>query len=124
MIHFDLELVSKVIEAARDATDLRDINFDFQRIKSAETDVLQFGDVVTAQRLDAELREKYPIIDKMLDIAKSMPSALQTGSSNHAQLPQEVNNLQQDYYGIICHIALKKGMVQSVKQFIKSLSTN
>lgn len=121
MIHFDPELVSKAIEAAKDAADFKDVTEDLQRIKSAETGVLQFGDVVTARRLDAELREKYPIIDEMIELANRMPPALQTGSSNHPQLPREVSNLQQDYYGIICHIALKKGMVQSTKQFIKSV---
>lgn len=121
MIHFDPELVSKALEAAKDAADLMDATKDLQQIKNAEAGVLQFGDVVTARRLDAELREKYPVIEKMLDLANRMPPALQTGPSSHTQLPQEVSNLQQDYYGIICHIALKKGIVQSVKQFIKSV---
>ena len=117
MIHFDSELVSKAIEAAKDAADLMDVTEDLQQIKNAEAGVLQFGDIVTACRLDAKLREKYPIIDEMLDLANRMSPALQTGSSSYAQLPQEV----QDYYGIICHIALKKGIVQSIKQFIKSV---
>ena len=121
MIHFDSELVSKAIEAAKDAADLMDVTEDLQQIKNAEAGVLQFGDIVTACRLDAKLREKYPIIDEMLDLANRMSPALQTGSSIYAQLPQEVSNLQQDYYGIICHIALKKGIVQSIKQFIKSV---
>ena len=121
MIHFDPELVSKAIEAAKDVADLMDVTEDLQRIKNAEAGVLQSGDVITARKLDAQLREKYPIIDEMLDLANRMPPTLQTGSSSHTQLPQEVNNLQQDYYGIICHIALKKGIVQSIKQFIKSV---
>ena len=121
MIHFDPELVRKVIEVAKDAADLRDVTKDLQQIKNAEAGILQFGDVVTARRLDAKLRKKYPVIDEMLDLANRMPSALQTGPSSHMQLPQEVSNLQQDYYGIICHIALKKGLVQSIKQFIKSV---
>lgn len=121
MIHFDSKLVSKAIEAAKDADDLVDVTKDLQQIKNAEAGVLQFGDIVTARRLDAKLREKYPIIDEMLDLANQMSSALQRGASSCAQLPQEVSNLQQDYYGIICHIALKKGIVQSIKQFIKSV---
>lgn len=121
MIHFDSKLVSKAIEAAKDADDLVDVTKDLQQIKTAEAGVLQFGDIVTARRLDAKLREKYPIIDEMLDLANQMSPALQTGASSYAQLPQEVSNLQQDYYGIICHIALKKGIVQSIKQFIKSV---
>ena len=121
MIHFDPELVSKVIEVAKDAADLRDVTKDLQQIKNAQAGILQFGDVVTARRLDAKLRKKYPVIDEMLDWANRMPPTLQTGPSNQTQLPQEVSNLQQDYYGIICHIALKKGLVQSIKQFIKSV---
>lgn len=121
MIHFDSELVSKAIEAAKDADDLMDVTEDLQQIKNAEAGVLQFGDIVTARGLDAKLREKYPIIDEILDLANRMLPALQLESSSYAQLPQEVSNLQQDYYGIICHIALKKGIVQSIKQFIKSV---
>ena len=121
MIHFDSKLVSKAIEAAKDADDLMDVTKDLQQIKNAEAGVFQFGDIVTARRLDAKLREKYPIIDEMLDFANQMSPALQTEASSYAQLPQEVSNLQQDYYGIICHIALKKGIVQSIKQFIKSV---
>lgn len=121
MIHFDPEMVSKAIEIAKDATDLTDVVKDLQRIKDIETGVFQSGDTVTARRLDMELRKKYPIIDEMLNLANRMPPALQTYSSSHVQLSQEVSNLQQDYYGIICHIALKKGMVQSIKQFIKSV---
>lgn len=121
MIHFDSELISKTIETARESADLIDVTKDLQQIKNAEAGVLQFGDFVTARSLNAKLRGKYPIIDEMLELANRMVPALQTRPSHHTQLPQEVSNLQQDYYGIICHIALKKGIVQSIKHFIKSV---
>lgn len=120
MIHFDSDVVSKSIEAAKDIDDFMDAARDLQKIQNAENRALRFGDVATARRLDAELRGKYPIIDEMLAFANRIPSAPRTDSSN-LQLPQEVNSLQQDYYGIICHVAMKKGIIQSIKQFIKSV---
>jgi len=124
MIYFHEELVAKAPETIKDDADLADVQTDMQKIADAQNGIRQFCDTITARRLDAELRRKYPIIDEMLSFANTIFSPVQHAprSENHMEAIPEANALQQDRYGILCHVALKKGITQSIKQFIKSVN--
>ncbi len=69
MIYFHEELVAKALETIKDAADLADVQIDMQKIENAENRIWQFGDTITARRLDVELRRKYPTIDEMIAFA-------------------------------------------------------
>lgn len=124
MIYFHEELVAKTIEIIKDATDLADVRIDMQKIVDAQNRIQKFGDTITARRLDAELRKKYPIIDEMLASANIICSPAQQASmgANQTEATPEASALQQDYCGVLCHVAQKKGIIQSIKQFIKSVN--
>ncbi len=72
IIYFHEELVAKVIETIKDATELADVRSDLQKIINAQNRIQQFGDTVTARKLNSELRKKYPIIDEMLAFANTV----------------------------------------------------
>ncbi len=124
MIYFHEELVVKTMETIKDAADLSDIRTDMQRIEDAQNRVQQFGDTLTARRLDTELRKKYPIINEMLALANTICPPVQQAPMrvNQTEAIPEARMLQQDRCGILCHVALKKGVSQSIKQFIKSVN--
>ncbi len=124
MIYFYEELVAKAMETIKNAADLSDVRADMQRIENAQYGILQFGDTITARRLDAELREKYPNINKMLAFANTICPTVQQAPMRGYQTEAipEASALQQDRFGILCHVALEKGVCQSIKQFIKSVN--
>ncbi len=123
MIYFHEELVAKALKTIKDAADLVDVQTDMQMIENAQYRIQLFGDTITACKLNVKLRKKYPIIDKMLAFADTICSPVQQTpmSANHMEAVPEASALQQDRYGILCHVALEKGISQSIKQFIKSV---
>lgn len=123
IIYFYEELVTKATETIKDAADLTDVRADLQKIIDAQNGIQQFGDIITAHKLNAELHKKYPTIDKMLAFANTICHPVQQPlvSANQTEVAQAASALHQDRCGILCHVALKKGIIQSIKQFIKSV---
>lgn len=124
MIQFYDGLLVKTLETIKEAYDCVDILCDLDRIERAKANVYSCGGIFTADQLDRELREKYPAINAMLNIADAMlsnpllpPRVRQIRSSEEIA----VANLQQDYCGILCDTAVKKGLKQSIKDCIKSV---
>lgn len=72
MIHFYPELVAKIEKIIKDAHDCADIFCDLNRIEQVKANVNFYGNVLASEQLDRELREKYPLIDKMLNFANTM----------------------------------------------------
>ena len=119
MIYFKEDLVARVLNEAKDAHDLCDMVRDLGRIKDAMVDMQTFDGLMRARKLDKELRDKYPCIDAMLDIAQAMASGIAGKVQGGSGGIPETENLKQDYYGIICGTAVKKGIVQELKDMIK-----
>jgi hypothetical protein len=119
MIHFYDELVSKTLQSIKESYDFADVLNDLNRINQAIANVNLHGNWMAAYHLDQELRQKYPCINKMVDVANSMlipaPQAKRMYSTSEAVM----SDLNQDYYGILCDAALKKQLVRSIKEFIK-----
>lgn len=117
-------MVAKVTEAIKDATDLADVRADLQKIIDAQNGIQQFGDTVTAYKLNAKLRQKYPIIDEMFALVNTIcgPAQQSFVSANQTETAQAVSALQQVRCGILCHVVLKKGICKNIKQFIKSIN--
>lgn len=124
MINFYDGLFAKTLEIMKEAHDCADVLHDLDRIERAKANVNSYGGVFAAAQLDRELREKYPMIDVILDIANTMYSnPLLPPQDRQARSEEEraISNLQQDYCGIICDTAVKKGVKQSIKDCIMSV---
>ena len=119
MIHFYDNIVAKTLETIKEAHDCADILCDLSQIDQAKTNVNLYGDVSTAHQLDRELREKYPCIDAMINFANTMLPQVPQSKKTYSPGEAAVSNLIQDYYGILCDTAVKKGIVREMKQFIK-----
>lgn len=125
MITFYDGLFAKTWEIIKEAHDCEDILHDLDRIEQAKANVYSFGGVFAAAQLDRELRQKYPTIDVMLGIANAMqPNPLFPLQNEQARSEEEkaVSNLQQDYCGILCDTAVKKGMKQSIEDCIENVN--
>lgn len=122
MITFYDGLFAKTLEIMKEAHDCVDILHDLDRIEQAKANVHSYGGVFAAAQLDRELRQKYPTIDVMLGIANAMRSdPLFPPQIEQNRTIEEIamDNLQQDYCGILCDMAVKKRVKQSIKDCIK-----
>ena len=120
MIHFNPNLVSQAIKIAHEAQELSDVLNDLNRINTLLSTTPTIENLFETQRLDNELRQKYPTIDKMLTIANSYLISAAASQSNTQDLP-EYANLKQDYFGILCYVLLKKEITTSIEQFIEKV---
>ena len=120
MIHFDNNLVTEAFKTAHEAHELFDVANDLDRINTLLSTTPTIENLFEAQRLDNEMRKKYPTIDQMLAIANSYPMVTVASQSNTQGLP-EYANLNQDYYGILCYVLLKKKITTSIEQFIEKV---
>ncbi len=119
MIYFNKDLIKSVLDLAKEAHDCADVLKDLDRINDAIANIQNYDGLGQARELDKELRDKYPCIDVMLGVAQTMSSGFsgQAQSSSYSLL--EISNLNQDYHGIICGTAVKKGIVHEIKDMIE-----
>ncbi len=119
MIYFNKDLIKSVLDLAKEAHDCADVLKDLDRINDAIANIQNYDGFGQARELDKELRDKYPCIDVMLGVAQTMSSGFsgQAQSSSYSLL--EISNLNQDYHGIICGTAVKKGIVHEIKDMIE-----
>lgn len=120
MIYFYDDLVAQTFDIVKNAYDCADILNDLNRIKQAIAKVRSCGDWLTADRLNHELREKYPSINAMNKAADSIPVLFPQSTKQYTIYDAAIENLKNDAYGILCGTAIKKGLVHSAKEFIKS----
>lgn len=121
MIHFYESIVAKTLETIKDAHDCADILNDLNRIEQAKANVKLYDSVSAAIQLNQELREKYPGIDVMLNFADTMLPPSPRGATVSSESEVAISALTQDYYGILCDTAVKKEIVQGIKQVIKTV---
>ena len=118
MIYFVDGLNAMVVKALQDSSDWADILNDLRRID----DKLRCGSGTEedAYELDYELRNKYPAIHAMLQIADTFPvlsSSHLTRTADAAESPI-MTRLRQDYCGILCDAAVKTGFKQCIRDCI------
>ena len=118
MIHFDETYVKKVLEYIKNEEELRKVRDDLNEIWRAKTLAYRWM-LREANEIEQKIRKKYPIIDVMLNIASKMQQGVEFKSvCEKAQMERVVERLQQDYCGILCHVAIKKSVIHSIKEFI------
>lgn len=117
-IHFKDDVKVATWKAIEEAHDCADVATDLLRIQRT----IAIGTDEDALHLDLELRRKYPVIDTMLQIANALPvQPSQCAAAAAGESPSKAN-LWQDYYGILCHIAVKKGIKKSIEDCIDHVS--
>ena len=114
VIHFATDLESLTLNAIAKAHDCVDIVYDLSRIQTT----IQYGTERDAGTLDLELRQKYPAICAMLQTANSMPTLPLQRTSVARNESVNKANLRQDYYGILCDTAIKKGIKKNFEECI------
>lgn len=120
MIHFFEDIVQRALETTHDSKEFSDILYDINRINQALHDIEKGTSIESADRLDSELRAKYLTINAMLSLANSLPKVRIGTAQDNAVLTIDAR-LKQDYYGILCHVALKKHIICEIKEFIKDI---
>ena len=61
------------------------------------------------------MRQKYPTIDYMLQVANHFPARPARYCVETAASSFEKSNLEQDYWGILCDTAVKKGIKETLE---------
>lgn len=113
-IYFTEGLFDKVLHIIEESHDCLDVANDLKTIKNTICN----GSESEAKELDDYLRKKYPIIDNMLNIADSIPAHPASGNSNTTSQFTYKEMLVQDRCGILCQIAIDKGLKQDLKSCI------
>ena len=121
MIYFYEALIDKTLETIKKAYDCADVINDLNRIEQEITNIKVYGNLVTANRLDQEMREKYPVINMMVDFANSFSFPSTQVRKVYTPSDALISNLNQDYYGILCETALKKKLINDIKEFISKV---
>lgn len=105
----------------KESYDCVDILQDLNQIEQAKANLYSgYGAVIAADQLDRKLRQKYPTIDMMLNIATAMLPPSPQASRIRSEVDQAIASLNQDYCGILCDTAVKKGLSKSIKDCIAS----
>lgn len=113
-IHFKADMETATLKIINEAYDCAEAANDLLRIQNT----IAYGTDEDAMCLDSELRRKYPAINAMLQIADSLPmQPSQRVASASIESPSKAN-LRQDYYGILCDIAVKKNIKKSIQDCI------
>ena len=125
--------LSKLINESHE---FRDISEDLQKVKRMKEQV-EYSKLVLlnvserqlmlqrARILNGEMRQKYPGIDEMLRLANALPRIpVQRGAGNGVFECEEFVLLNQDYYGILWHVLVKKRITRRIEDFVKQIEDN
>ena len=121
MIYFYDELVTRTLETIKEAYDCADVLNDLNRIEQEIANIKLNGNLFMATQLEQEMRKKYPCIDRLIDFANSIPIPSVRVKKSYSANEAIITSLNQDYYGILCDTAIKKQIIQSIKEFIKNV---
>lgn len=113
-IYFASDLAERTLKALMEAHDCADVKKDLDRIRQ----MIQYGTNEQARALDQEMRQKYPMIDYMLQTTNHFPARPARYCVETAASSFEKSNLEQDYWGILCDTAIKKGIKRRLEDCI------
>lgn len=118
-IYFTEGLFENVLQIIKEAHDCLDIANDLKAIQ----DTVCNGSDLEAEALDIYLRKKYRIIDTMLDIADSIQARPRHRNFDATSQSAYKAMLEQDRCGILCQIAIEKGLKQDLKSCFDHVET-
>lgn len=108
-VYFVSDLREPTLKALVEAHDCADVKNDLDRIQWT----IQCGTNEQAGNLDQEMRQKYPMIDYMLQTTDRFPARPARYCVETAASSLEKSNLEQDYWGILCDTAIKKELKEA-----------
>ncbi len=131
MIYFKKTYCDEALRQTKEYRDLLDVWHDLEKIQSLIEEInfadkSRFGTVgdslfQRAKALDSQMRQKYPMIETMLNAASrriSYRTTMRPAPRKHI-CDQVVSELEQDTYGILCDTAIKKGIIRKIDEFIE-----
>lgn len=110
-IYFASDLKERTLKALMEAHDCADVKNDLDRIQWT----IQYGTNEQAGYLDREMRQKYPMIGYMLQTTDRFSARPARYCAETAASSFEKSNLEQDYWGILCDTAVKKGIKETLE---------
>ena len=113
-IYFASDLAERTLKALIEAHDCADVKNDLDRIQWT----IQCGTNEQAGYLDQDMRQKYPMIGYMLQTTNRFPARPARYYAEAAASPFEKSNLEQDYWGILCDTAVKRGIKRRLEDCI------
>ncbi len=75
------------------------------------------GTILAAKHLDRRIRQEYPVIDS-IDRFPSSRTLYAPTVKPMSEADSMINNLKQDYYGIMFNVLLKEGFVRDLDDFV------
>lgn len=105
-IYFASDLAERTLKALTGTHEDMDVMNDLNKIQQT----IQCGTNEQAGYLDREMRQKYPMIGYMLQTTNRFPARPARYYVDAAASSYEKSNLEQDYWGILCDTAIKKGI--------------
>lgn len=122
MIYFYQELVKTAEKNIHDLKELNDVRYDMDKIDKAMNDLDSIEGKKKAYSLNIVMRNKYPTIDIMLNVGNMLKPNKKVSKfeiSFNDLKSEEYKMLEQDKYGIVCDVLLKKNIIRSIEQFIE-----
>lgn len=113
-IYFASDLRERTLKALMEAHDRVDVKNDLDRIQWT----IQCGMNEQARALDREMRQKYPMIDYMLQSTDRFSARPTRYCVETAASSLEKTNLEQDYWGILCDTAVKREIKRNIEDCI------
>ena len=133
-IYFYKNLIGEALKTIAESHEFFDISSDLENVRQQmelvrasnlvwENDnCKKFVKLQQARDLNEAIRKKYPVIDNMLDIAdRLLPDRPPYAPNGGASETREYSLLEQDYYGILCHVLLKKGIAEEIEECIEKV---
>lgn len=110
-------LGEQVLELVKEAYDLRDVKHDLERIEKAVYN--NHWPYAEAESLDREMRRKYPTINVMVQLVNVLSTlSPYQNSTEKTNVSPYTEDLKIDYIGIICDVAIKKGIKETIEDCI------
>lgn len=124
MIHIKNSINCQVLMTIKEAKDFVDVLNDLTEINNAKDNLSNSftnQQLIQAEneaiKLDDVLSKKYRYINELIRIGNSMLAPFtQNNRSNKG--PTVIEMLDQDYFGILCETAIKKGIIHKVEEYI------
>lgn len=117
MIHFDEKLIGRV-EELRGNSEYEDVFKDLDKIEK----IITKRNFAGAQKLDNELIDKYPTINKLTKMLYTLGrTSVYTIDNLRASPILELEYLTLDKYGIYAEILLKLNYIKEIKRIINCI---
>lgn len=118
MIHFKKKLVQQAYNLIGESRHMAAC-IDLGMIEQMKLEVKD-GKFFSAENLNKYLRERYPLIDTLLNRASNMIPSNEGLDTKQSGTPAEylLSQLEQDTYGIMCDVLLKSNVINQFDDFI------